>query len=52
MFGLGVLYYNGSGVPVNFQKAREYYKKAAELGDSKGIYFFYLKYFFNLLSIF
>ena len=39
MVNLGDLYKNGSGVPVNFQKAWEYFEKAAELGHSKGIYF-------------
>ena len=35
---LGYMYYKGEGVPLNYEKAREYYEEAAEKGDPNAFY--------------
>lgn len=37
MNNLGICYENGQGVEQNYQKAVEFYQKAADLGDANGI---------------
>ena len=47
MYGLGILYKNGLGVPVDYKKAREYYEKAAQMGNSDGINYLFLLQLFR-----
>ncbi|HEV2987271.1 MAG TPA: SEL1-like repeat protein [Candidatus Angelobacter sp.] len=36
MYNLGAMYDNGEGVKRDYQKAREWYEKAAEAGNLRG----------------